>query len=153
MNRAFSSVEGAVLDDFTESNTAGRFRRSAKGFDSFGNPRRTIWGYFVTTPGGLAKCPPDGKNCFLTLLEDTRINDRYSVARGLPEIVDLTNEIAARSSEKRRSDAQTAALDESKRPKHGPISGKVVEETYWDSPEAKKLFLGNPNDSRDVVDF
>ena len=61
MNRAFSSIEGAVLDDFTESNTAGRFRRSAKGFDSFGNPRRTIWGYFVTTPGGLVKRPPDGK--------------------------------------------------------------------------------------------
>ena len=152
MNRAFSSIEGAVLDDFTESNTAGRFRRSTKGFDSFGNPRRTIWGYFVTTPGGLVKRPPDGKKCFLSLLEDTRINDRYSVARGLPEIVDLTNKIAARSSEKRRSDAQTAALDESKRPKHGPISGKVVEETYWDSPEAKKLFLGNPNDSRDVVE-
>ena len=28
----------------------------------------------------------------------------------------------------------------------------MVEETYWESPEAKKLFLGNPNDSRDVVE-
>jgi hypothetical protein len=107
--------------------------------------------YFVTTPGGLTKRPPDGKKCFLTLLEDTRINDCYSVACGLPEIVNLTYKIGARSSEKQRSDAQTAALDESKSPKHGPISGKVVEETYWDSPEAKKLFLGNPSDSRDVV--
>ena len=23
---------------------------------------------------------------------------------------------------------------------------------YWDSPEAKKLFLGNPNESRGVAD-
>ena len=25
-------------------------------------------------------------------------------------------------------------------------------ETYWDSPEAKKLFLGNPNDDRGIKD-
>ena len=68
MNRAFLSIEGAVLDDFTESNTTGRFQRSAKGIDSFGNPRQTIWGYYVTTPGGLAERPPDGKKSFLSLL-------------------------------------------------------------------------------------
>ena len=27
-----------------------------------------------------------------------------------------------------------------------------TKQTYWDSPEAKKLFLGNSNESRDVVE-
>ena len=152
MNKAISSCEGAILDDFTESNDAGQFRRSAKGVDPFGNPRRTIWGYYVTEPGGLVKRPPDGKKSFLSLLEDARINDRYSVARGLQEVVDLTAAIATQSSAKRKTDAKVTAQDDTKRPKHGPISGKVVEETYWDSPETKKLFLGNANDSRGVVE-
>ena len=96
--------------------------------------------------------PPDGKKSFLSLLQDTAINDRYSVARGLPEIVDLTTEISLQSSAKRKAEAQIAVQnnDENKRPKHGPLSGKLVAETYWDSPEAKKLFLGNPNDDRRV---
>ena len=153
MNKAISSCEGTTLDDFTESNDTGRFRRSAKGLDPFGNPKRRIWGYYVTTPGGLVKRPPDGKKSFLSLLQDASINDRYSVARGLPEVVDLTTAIAEQSLAKRKADAQIAAQDATKRPKHGPISGKFVEEqTYWDSPEAKKLFLGKANDSRGVVD-
>ena len=108
---------------------------------------------YVTTPGGLVKCPPDGKKSFLCLQQDSSINHCYSVARGLPEVVDLTTAIAEQSLAKRKADAQIAAQDATKRPKHGPISGKFVEEqTYWDSPEAKKLFLGNPNDSRGVAD-
>lgn len=139
-----------TLDDFTESNQTGRFRRAAKGHDPFGNPKRKIWGYFITKPGGLVERPPDGKKSFLSLLQDVSINDRYSVARGLPEVLDLTTEIAEQSSAKRKSEANVAANDEAKKPKHGPISEKIVVETYWDSPEAKKLFLGNANDERDV---
>ena len=150
MNKAISSCGGATLDDFTESNQTGRFRRAAKGHDLFGNPKRKIWGYFITKPGGLVERPPDGKKSFLSLLQDASINDRYSVARGLPEVVDLTTEIAEQSSAKRKSEAYAAAKDEAKKPKYGPFSAKIVEETYWDSPEAKKLFLGNANDERDV---
>ena len=39
---------------------------------------------------------------------------------------------------------------EQKKPKHGPASSKIAVQTYWDSPEAKKLFLGNSSDDRDV---
>ena len=58
MNKAISTHDGTILDDFTESNKTGRFRRQAKGHDPFGNPKRKIWGYYVTAPGGIVKCPP-----------------------------------------------------------------------------------------------
>jgi hypothetical protein len=94
--------------------------------------------------------PPDGKKSFLSLLQDASINDCYSVARGLPEVVDLTTEIAEQSSAKQKSEAYIATKDEAKKPKHGPVSAKIVVDTYWDSPKAKKLFLGSTNDDRDV---
>ncbi|KAI2509402.1 hypothetical protein MHU86_5035 [Fragilaria crotonensis] len=151
MNKAISSYGGETLDDFTESNKTGRFRRAAKGVDPFDNPKRKIWGYFITTPGGLVQRPPDGKKSFLSLLQDETLNDRYSVARGLAEVIDLTTEIAEQSCAKRKAEAQLEAQDETKKPKHGPASARIVVETYWDSPEAKKLFLGNASDDRDVV--
>ena len=80
------------------------------------------------------------------MLQDTAINDCYSVARGLPIIVDLTTEISMQSPAKQKAEAWIAVQNDEKKPKHGPLSGKLVTETYWDSPEAKKLFLGNPND-------
>ena len=113
MNRAISSCAGSTLDDFSESNVTGRFRRKAKGHDPFGNPKRTVWGYFATMPGGLVERPPDGRKSFLSLLQDATINDRYSsVARGLPEIVDLTTAIAEQSTAKRRAEAFIEAQDE-----------------------------------------
>ncbi|KAI2495525.1 hypothetical protein MHU86_18970 [Fragilaria crotonensis] len=153
MNRAISVCGGAILDDFTESNTTGMFRRKSRGIDPYGNPLRNVWGYYITRPGEMVERPPDGKRSFMSLLQDSRINDRYSVARGSSEVVDLTSEIQLQSRAKRKTDAQIAAQDETKRSKHGPISEKLVQETYWDSPEAKKLFLGNANDSRGVVDI
>jgi hypothetical protein len=150
MNRAISKCGGMTMDDFSDSNTTGVFRRRANGICPLTNERRHIWGYYITTPGGGVERPPDGKKSFLTLLQDTAINDRYSVARGQPEIVDLTTEISLQLSAKRKADAQIASLDDRKKPNHGPLSGRLAMETYWDSPEAKKLFLGNPNDDRDV---
>ena len=94
MNKAISSSCGGVtVDDFTESNQTGRFRRSSIGRDLFGNPIQKIWGYYVTTPGGLVQRPPDGKKSFLSLLQDDWLNDHYSVAQGVTEVVDLTNKI------------------------------------------------------------
>ncbi|KAI2500715.1 hypothetical protein MHU86_13743 [Fragilaria crotonensis] len=127
LNKAISSCGGAVLDDFTDSNQTGRFRRCSFGQDPFGNPKRNIWGYYITTPGGLVQRLPD-------------------------EVVDLTNEIADQSTAKRRAIAQVETADKAKKPKHGPASSKIVVQTYWDSPEAKKLFLGNSSDDRDVLD-
>ena len=86
------------------------------------------------------------------MLKDSTINDHYSVARCVPEVVDLTNEIAEQSTAKRKARAQVEAEDEAKKPRHGPASAKIVVETYWDSLEAKKLFLGNSSDARDVVE-
>ena len=57
LNWAISTHGGATLDDFTESNCSGRFRRHASGYDPFGNPFRRIWGYYVTPTGGReARC-------------------------------------------------------------------------------------------------
>jgi len=163
MNKAISSYEGSGLDDYTASNRTGRFRRQAKGIDIYGNPKRNIWGYFVTTPGGLVACPPDGKRNFLSLLQDESISDRYSVARGLSEVIDLTNEIQVQTKAKRRAEAEATAAEGNKKAKSsvsiaaaaaaGSASAKIVVQSYWDSPEAKKLFLGTSTDERDVVDI
>jgi hypothetical protein len=81
------------------------------------------------------------------------IGDHYSVARGLPEVIDLTTEIAEQSSAKRKAEAkELAALDQPKKPRHGSSAAKMLVGTYWDSPEAKKLFLGDSEDERDVVE-
>ena len=60
MNRAISvCAGGGILDDFTTSNTTGMFRQKTKGVDPFSNEIRRVWGYYVTSPGGLVQCPPD----------------------------------------------------------------------------------------------
>ncbi|KAI2503952.1 hypothetical protein MHU86_10518 [Fragilaria crotonensis] len=144
MNRAISKGGGIViLDDFTVSNTTGLFQRQARGLCPFSNQKRNIWGYYITTPGGLVERPPDGKTNFLSLLQDESINDRYSIARGMPEIVDLTTQISQQSTIKRKAQAQLEAEDKAKKLQHGTASSMIVEQTYWDSPEAKKLFLGS----------
>jgi hypothetical protein len=79
MNKAISSYEGSVLDDFTASNQTGQFQRQAEGVNIYGNPKQNIWGYFVTTPGGLVACPLDGKMNFLSLPPDESISDWYTV--------------------------------------------------------------------------
>jgi hypothetical protein len=151
MNRAISIHGGTALDDFTESNRSGRFRPETIGYDPFGNPKRNVWGYYVTAPGGQVGRPPDGKMNFLSFLQDKMIGDHYSVTRGVPEVVDLTSEIAEQSSAKRKVESKLAAVDQAKKPKHGSNAAKILVETYWDSPEAKNLFLGDSNDEHDVV--
>ena len=170
MNRAIAVCGGGTLDDFTSSNSTGIFRRKAKGTDPYDNQKRTVWGYYVTTPGGLVARPPDGTRSFLSLLQDETINDRYSIARGLSEVVDLTKEIHVKSRAKRRAEAvdiAAAAIAETAANKRGKpstdailesaaavgsASAQILLETYWDSPEAKKLFLGNSTDGRSVID-
>jgi hypothetical protein len=49
-------------------------------------------------------------------------------------------------SAKRKAEAKLAAVDEVKKPKHGSAAAKIMVETYWDSPKAKKLFLGDSTD-------
>ena len=93
--------------------------------------------------------PPSGEKSFLSLLQDATLGDHYSVARGVPEIVDLSSKIAEHSSVKRKADDVKLAAEEAKKPRHGCDSASVV--SYWESPEAKKLFLGSVNDERNVV--
>ena len=139
-----------MLDDLSDSNMSGLFRRQAMGVSPLTNQRRNISGYYITTPGGGVERPPDGwKEEFFALLQDTVINDHYSIACDVPETVDLKTEISIQSSAKRKAEAHIAAHD-SKKPKHGPLASRLVVETYCDSPKAKKLFLGNPNDDRGV---
>ena len=155
MNRAILICGGGILDDFTESNATGIFRRKARGVDPFSNHDRIVWGQYATTPGGSVKRPPDGKKSFLSLLEDDTINYRYSIARGLLEVLDLTTDIQVQSRAKRKAEAEAAVADEadeadeaaSKKPKPsshpGSASARISVESYWESPDAKKLFLGS----------
>jgi hypothetical protein len=151
MNKAISTHGGTTLDDFTESNHSGRFRRQTFGYDPFGNPYRNVWGYYVTVPGGQVQRPPDGKHSFLSLAQDKMIGDHYTVVRGVPQVVDLSNEIVKQSSLKRKAEAKEAT-EAAKKPEHGSTAGKILVQTYWESPEAKKLFLGDSTDERDVVE-
>ena len=160
MNQAIAKCGGGMLDDFTSSNTTGIFRRKARGIDPFDNQKRPIWGYFVTRPGGLVERPPEGRKSFLSLLQDESINDRYSVTRGSAEVVDLTTKIQQQSRAKRKAEATAAAAEEfaNKKsvlspPPHDPrsASARISMQSYWDSPEAKKLFLGNSSDDRHVL--
>jgi len=73
MNRAIASHDGTTLDDFTETNQSGRFRRQTFGKDPFGNPYRRIWGYYVTAAGGQVARPPDGEKSFLSLLKTKQL--------------------------------------------------------------------------------
>jgi hypothetical protein len=105
MNRAISNCGGVILDeDLSESNSTGLFQRRARGLCPLSNQKRNIWGYYISTPGGLVERPPDGgKKSFLSLLKDSTINNHYSrVARGVPEVVNLTNKIAEQSTAKRK---------------------------------------------------
>ena len=101
--------------------------------------KRYVWGYYVTAPGGIVACLPDGKRNFLSFVQDEIIQEHYRVTHGVPEVVDLSREIAGHSTTKRKAEAMLPAVDDEK-----PVSSggaKMLEESYWDSPEAKKLFL------------
>jgi hypothetical protein len=110
------------------------------GYDLFGNPYRKVWGYYFTAPGGQLERPPNGEKGFLSLVQDRRIGDHYSVARGVPEVVDLTSEITEQSSAKRKAEAKLAAVDRAKKPNHGSPAAKILVETYWDSPKPRNCF-------------
>jgi hypothetical protein len=60
-------------------------------------------------------------------------------------------EIAEQSSAKRKAEAKLAAVDQAKKPYNGSPAAKILVESYWDSSESKRFFLGDSNDERDVV--
>jgi hypothetical protein len=109
-------------------------------------------GILCYSPRRIVAHPPGGEKSFLSLLQDKMIGDHYSVAHGVPEVIDLTSGIAEQSSAKRKADAKLTALDEAKKPKHGSPAANILVETYWDSPQAKKLFLGDSNDERNIIE-
>jgi len=169
LNRAISVCGGSQLDDFSDGNKSGMFRRTAKGVDPFGSPRRSISGYFITTPGQVVERPPEGKKSFLSLLQDDSLNERYSVARGVQEVIDLTlaistNQHAKRKADFREDDSMMDSTTENTENSSGMKKTKTItcgsdpapriiettEGNYWDSPEAKKLFLGTATDERSV---
>jgi hypothetical protein len=137
-----------MLDDFNQSNQTGRFRQKGEGIDTYGNPKRNIRGYFITTPGGLVERPPDVKKSFLSLLQDECVNDPYSVERDLSDVFHLIKEIGILPEGKRKAEAVLAAsCGNNKKAKAstlaaaapGSASATIWVESYWDSPEAKKL--------------
>ena len=57
------------------------------------------------------------KGIFLSLLQDESISDRYSVARGLSEVIDLMNKIQVQTKAKRRAKAEATAAEGNKKAK------------------------------------
>ena len=108
-----------------------------------------MWGYYVTAPGGIVEHPPDGKKNFLSLAEDEIVGDHYSVTHSIPEVVNSLREITGCLTTKRKAEAMLPAVDDDKHVSSG--GAKMLEESYWDSPEAKKLFLGDSNDECSIV--
>jgi hypothetical protein len=163
MNRAISVCGGPQLDDFSATNGSGMYRRKACGVDPFGSSKRHILCYYVTTPGNIVERPKDGKRSILELLEDASLHERYrSVARSVPEVVDLTLAISNQQqalATKRKIDIMDAPMEDAedntennsgKRRATNVDETTEEEESYWDSPEAKKLFLGTTTDERSV---
>jgi hypothetical protein len=66
--------------------------------------------------------PPDGKRNFLLLLQDESISDRYSVAHGLSEVIDLTNEIQVQTKAKRRAEEEATAAEEGNKKAESSVS-------------------------------
>jgi hypothetical protein len=82
------------------------------------------------------------------------------VARGVPEVVDLTLAISNQQqalATKRKLDIMDAPIDDaddtenkSRKRRATNVDETTEEGSYWDSPEAKKLFLGTTTDERSV---
>jgi hypothetical protein len=77
----------------------------------------------------------------------------------MSEVVDLTKEIRVQSKAKRKAEAAAAveaneAASKKQKASSSQHAGSamILVENYWDSPEAKKLFLGSSTDNRSVVD-
>jgi histidine ammonia-lyase len=52
----------------------------------------------------------------LSLVQEETIGDHYSVICGVPQVVDLTNEIFEQSSMKRKEEANAVAKEPAKKP-------------------------------------
>jgi hypothetical protein len=153
-NRAISTHGGTTLDDFTMNQIVlvdPGVKQEAT--IPLAIPTGMYEDTMLQAPGGKVERPPGGDKSFLSLVQDKMIGDHYSVARGvLHQDVDLTNEIVEQSSVKRKAEVKAEAKEAAKKPKHGSTAGNILAQTYWESPEAEKLFLGDSTDERDVVE-
>jgi hypothetical protein len=99
MNRAISKGGGMVLDDFSDSNMTARpistsHNRHLVSLDKSEDKHLGIL-YYKSRRSCVT--PTRWEEEFLSLLQDTAIIDRYSVACGLLKIVDLTADISMQS--------------------------------------------------------
>jgi len=120
MNRAITRND-KNLNNFEETNTSGRFRRCVYCKDPFGAAKRDATLYYVTDPGTRVERPPEGDTSFFQS-QDVNV-----------PVIHRTEKAA-----KATTKDQPSRNDSTK-----PTSSMFLKVDYFDSPECKKLFLGD----------
>jgi hypothetical protein len=136
LNKAIASVFKHTLDDFTESNTTGKFRRGFSRTCPYDTTlKRKVWYYYVTEEGTLVERPPEGVQ-LNTPLEDATIRPSRSRLRD-NEGDDVTRSIRQRISDSETSRSNTVTNNTVTNNSTRRLAQSF---SYWNSPEARKLF-------------
>jgi hypothetical protein len=135
------------LDDF-DTNTSGRYHRTVKMDDPHGEinaktgkvNQLNVTMYFVADPRKPVQQPPEGDTLFAAMAADFEIHSRRCRAACCPEtLAELDRDIERKFPKARpQSDSKPRT----------PLP--VHLQSFFDSPEAKKLFIGDSKSSKDV---
>ncbi len=102
--------------------------------------RRNVTMYFVTDPGKPVQRPPEGDTSFAAMAADFEIHARRRRAACRPEtLAELDRDIECKFPK-----ARPQSVSEPRAPV------PVHLQSFFDSPEAKKLFIGDSKSSKDV---
>jgi len=101
-----------------------------------GKPKqRAVTLYYVTDPGKPVKCPPEGDTLFASMAADFEIHATSGGAASHSQsLLDMDREIE-------RKFPRVQQESESDPEPSEPLP--IQQQTYFDSPEAKKFFIGN----------
>ena len=149
LNKAIASVFKHTIDDFTGANATGKFRRGFSltcPYDK--KSKRKVWYYFVTDKGTLVERPPEGSQ-LVTPPEDATIRPSRSRLRE-NEGDDVARSIRQRIEENESSGSKTMANSNSTVVlPYGDCLAKSY--SYWNSPEARKLFAPSESSKDDLL--
>lgn len=130
----FKTVVNSMQDPFAEKQSDGSF------------PKRHTSLYYVTDIGEPVECPSQGNTSFQGILKDFEVH-ATRVRQSHRETVnyDSINDVLQAALQERQQGTQQ---------EHGhPASRHLEEQDYWDSSEAKKLFIGDKDSDKSVRDI
>lgn len=130
------------LDDFTETNVCGVFRIPFYDEDL----SRRVTFYYSTLPGGSVEQPYSLDQVKSVTRDDqTRNPSKRSAAEDFEQQASRRVTPAQPSRQEEKEEGMSLPS-----PIARPALAALISESYWDSPEAKKLFLTSTSDSRSV---